>query len=100
MPRLHAALCRMKHIASLAKVPELRPCLLTSSSREVASIILTVLHALTYLPLVLLPVMQDAHLKLAIVTNTMLYLCLIGSNVVFYFLNIVKVIRYSSSHAS
>lgn len=84
--------CRMKPaVVGLAKVPELGPKLLRSSSNEVAGFILTVLHSLTYLPLVLLPIMQDAHLKLVVVLNTTLCLCLMAGNVLFHFLGIVKV---------
>jgi hypothetical protein len=74
------------------KVPKvLRPKLLESSSQEVAGFTLAVLHALTYLPLVLLPIMQDAHLKLVVVLNTTLCLCLMAGNVLFHFMGIVKV---------
>lgn len=78
-------------VVDLAKVPELGPKLLRSSSNEVAGFILTVLHSLTYLPLVLLPIMQDAHLKLVVVLNTTLCLCLMAGSVLFHFLGIVKV---------
>lgn len=84
----------MKHsVAAFAKGPvvELGPRLLGSTSTEVAKVIVAVLHALTYLPLVLLPVMQDAHLKLVIVLNTSLCLCLLAGNAVFYSMSIVKV---------
>lgn len=74
------------------KVPEvLGPKLLNSTSQEVAGWALAVLHALTYLPLVLLPIMQDAHLKLVVVLNTTLCLCLMAGNVLFHSLGIVKV---------
>lgn len=65
--------------------------LLTSTSHEVAALILTVLHVLTFVPLVLLPAMQDAHLKLGIVVNTSLCLCLMMGAGLFHYLGIVKV---------
>lgn len=65
--------------------------LLTSTSHEVAALILTVLHVLTFVPLVLLPAMQDAHLKLGIVVNTSLCLCLMMGAGLFQYLGIVKV---------
>lgn len=87
----------MKAGASLAKVPELGPKLLNSSSHELAGYILTFLHGLGYLPLVLLPAMQDAHLKLVAVLNTLLCLCLVVGNWLFNYLGIVKV-RVSKAH--
>lgn len=82
---------------ALGKVPELG--LLGSTSSELAAYILTLLHGLTYLPLVLLAAMQDAHLKLVAVLNTSLLLCLIAGNWLFRYLGIVKVgARDSRSH--
>lgn len=78
--------CRMK---GLGKVQELG--LLGSTSSELATYILTFLHGLTYLPLILLAALQDAHLKLVAVLNTSLLLCLIAGNWLFHYLGIVKV---------
>lgn len=63
---------------------------------------MTVLHGLAYLPLVLLPAMQDAHLKLVAVLNTLLCLCLIVGNWLFHYLGIVKVrqVLFNSSRAA
>jgi hypothetical protein len=70
---------------------ELAPSFLGSTSKEVAGSTLTVVHGLTYLPLVLLPVLQDAHLKLVVVINTALCMCLMAGNTLFHFMGIVKV---------
>lgn len=89
---LCAAVAEMKPGAALGKgAVDLAPWLLSSTSHEIANFILTVLHVLTYVPLVLLPAMQDAHLKLVIVLNTSLCLCLMTGNVLFHALGIVKV---------
>ena len=81
----------MKPPAGVLPQAAVGPRLLSSTSHELARVILTVLHILTYLPLVLLPVMQDAHLKLVIVINTSLCLCLMAGNVCFHSFGIVKV---------
>lgn len=70
---------------------ELAPRFLGSTSKEVAKSTLTVVHGLTYLPLLLLPVLQDVHLKLVVVINTALCLCLMAGNTLFHFMGIVKV---------
>lgn len=62
-----------------------------STSSEVASVALAVLHGLTIVPLVLLPIMQDVHLKLVIVLNCTLLLCLMAGSLVFHWMGIVKV---------
>lgn len=65
--------------------------IISATSSQVANATLAVLHLLTYLPLVVLPALQDAHLKLAVVLNTSLCLCLMAGNLCFYHLGIVKV---------
>lgn len=62
-----------------------------STSSEVASVALAVLHGLSIVPLVLLPIMQDVHLKLGIVLNCTLLLCLMAGSLVFHWMGIVKV---------
>lgn len=63
-----------------------------STSSEVASVALALLHGLTIVPLILLPIMQDVHLKLGIVLNCTLLLCLMAGNLLFHWMGIVKVL--------
>jgi uncharacterized membrane protein len=67
------------------------------SSTVVAGLILRVLHLLTFVPILLIVVLQDVHWKLGVALNTAICVCLTAGNLCFYHMGVVKVIEAGHS---
>lgn len=63
----------------------------SKGSSAVANVIISVCHGLTFIPLLVIIALQDVHLKLAIVMNTALCICLCVGNFCFHRMGVIKV---------
>lgn len=68
-----------------------RQLAVSKSSSAVANVIIGVCHLLSFAPLVVIIVLQDVHLKLAIVLNTALCICLAVGNFCFHRMSVIQV---------
>lgn len=67
-----------------------RQLAVSKSSSAVANVIIGVCHLLSFAPLVVIIVLQDVHLKLAIVLNTALCICLAVGNFCFHRMSVIQ----------